>query len=149
MAAVEDNQVWAALMTHQDLADGDVLAELLEQIPTGERLDSVRDDGAYDSKPCHAAIAARGATPSIPSCDGAVHWKATVPGAAWRNESVGTTSRLGRREWKKGCGYHGPTLVENAMYRFKTLTRPCLWATPPGLSSDRGRDPCRRAQPHD
>lgn len=103
------SQVRAALMTHQDVADSDVLAELLDQIPTDERLDSVGGDGAYDSKPCHAAIAARGATPGIPPRDGAVHWKASVPGAAWRNEAV-------------------DTIAENAMYRFKTLTGPCPWA---------------------
>ncbi|KVZ78549.1 transposase [Burkholderia ubonensis] len=121
------SQVRAALMTHQDVADGDVLAELLEQIPTDEGLDTVSGDGACDSKPCDAAIAARGATPSIPPRDGAVHWKATVPGAAWRNEAVDTIARLGCRDWKKGCGYHRRPLAENAMYRFKTLTGPCLW----------------------
>lgn len=121
-------QVRAALMTHQDVADGDVLAELLDQIPTDERLGAVGGDGAYDSKPCHAAIAARGAIPSIPPRDGAAHWKASVPGAVWRNEAVDTIARLGRREWKKSCGYHRRSLAENAMYRFKTLTGPCLWA---------------------
>ncbi|MGU8077194.1 IS5 family transposase [Burkholderia pyrrocinia] len=120
--------VRAALMTHQDVADGDVLAELLDQIPTDERLDIVGGDGAYDSKPCHAAIAARGAAPSIPPRDGAVHWKASAPGAAWRNEAVDTIAQLGRREWKNSCGYHRRSLAENAMYRFKTLTGPCLWA---------------------
>ncbi len=109
------SQVRAALMTHRDVADGDVLAELLEQIATGEGLDTVSGDGAYDSKPRHAAIAA----PSIPPRDGAVHWKATVPGAAWRNEAVDTIARLGRRDWKKGCGYHRRSLAENAMYRFR------------------------------
>lgn len=57
-------QVRAAPMTHQDVADGDVLVELL---------DVVGGDGAFDSKPCPAAIAARGATPSIPPREGAVH----------------------------------------------------------------------------
>lgn len=121
-------QVRAVLMTHQDVADGDVLAELLDQIPSGERLDIVGGDGAYDSKRCHAAIALRGATPSIPPRDGAVHWKTTVPGAAWRNDAVDTITRVGRREWKKDCGYHRRSLAENAMYRFKTLTGSCLWA---------------------
>ncbi|KVQ37779.1 transposase [Burkholderia ubonensis] len=77
----------------------------LDQIPADERLGTVGGDGAYDSKSCHAAIAARGATPSIPPRDGAVHWKASAPGAAWRNEAVDTIARVGRREWKKGCGY--------------------------------------------
>ncbi|KVP40503.1 transposase [Burkholderia ubonensis] len=63
----------AALMTRQDVADGNVLAELLDQMPTDERLDSVDGDGAYDSKSRHAAIAARGAMPSIPPREGAAH----------------------------------------------------------------------------
>ncbi|OJB56926.1 IS5 family transposase, partial [Burkholderia ubonensis] len=42
-------QVRAALMTYQDGADGDVFAELLDQIPTNGRLDTVGGEGAYDS----------------------------------------------------------------------------------------------------
>lgn len=122
------SQVRAALMTHQGVADGDVLAELLDPIPTDERLDTVGGDGAYDSRPCHAVIVAHGATPSIPPRDGAVHWKATVPGAAWRNEAVDTIADSAAGEWKKGCRYHRRSLAENAMYRFKTLMGPCLWA---------------------
>ncbi|RQS38894.1 IS5 family transposase, partial [Burkholderia sp. Bp8986] len=110
-------QIRAALMPHQDVADGDVLAELLDQISTEERLETVGGDGTYDSKPCHAAIAARGATPRIPPRDGAVHWKATVRGSAWRNDAVDTIAQLGRREWKKSFGYHRRSLAENAMYR--------------------------------
>jgi len=121
-------QVRAALMTHQDVADGDVLAELLGQIPDDEPLDVIGGDGAYDTKPCHAAIAARGATPSIPPREGAAHWTANTSGATWRNDTVDAIARLGRREWKKGSGYHRRSLAENAMYRFKTLTGNRLWA---------------------
>ncbi|MEX3591776.1 MAG: transposase [Burkholderia sp.] len=52
-------QVHAALMTHQNVADGDVLAKLLDQIPHEKQIDVIGGDGAYDTKPCHAAIAAR------------------------------------------------------------------------------------------
>lgn len=122
-------QVRTALMTRQDVADGDVLAELLDQILTEERLDAVGGDGAYNSKQCHAVISTRSATPSIPPRDGAVHWKASVPDTAWRNEAVvDTIDRLDRREWKKGCGYHRLSLAGNAMLRLKKLTGPCLWA---------------------
>jgi hypothetical protein len=48
-------QVQAALMTHHDVADGNVLAKSIDLIPADERFDSARGDGAYDSKPCHAA----------------------------------------------------------------------------------------------
>lgn len=123
-------------MTHQDVADGDVLTELLDQIPTDERLDTVGGDGAYDSKPCHAAIAARGAIPSIPPRDGAAHWRTTVPDAAWRNETVDAIARVGRREWKQSSGYHRRSLAENAMYRFKTLTGPLPLGSTHRLAGD-------------
>ena len=121
-------QVRAALMTHQEVADGEVLAELLDQIPDDELLDVIGGDGAYDTKPCHAAIAARGATPSIPPREGAAHWPANTSGATWRNDAVDGIARLGRREWKKNSGYHQRSLAENVMYRFKTLTGNRLWA---------------------
>ncbi|WP_069352788.1 IS5 family transposase [Burkholderia cenocepacia] len=120
--------VRAALMTHQDVADGDVLAELLDQIPDDEPLDVVGGDGAYDTKPCHVVIAARGAAPSIPPREGAAHWPVNTPGATWRNDAVDAIARVGRREWKKDSGYHRRSLAENAMYRFKTLMGNCLWA---------------------
>lgn len=42
-------QLRAALMTHQDVADGEVLPELLEQIPADESIDTIGGDGAYDT----------------------------------------------------------------------------------------------------
>lgn len=121
-------QLRAALMTHQDVADGEVLPELLDQIPTDEPIDTIGGDGAYDTQTCYAAIAARDAMPSIPPREGAVHWPSTTPGAAQRNEAVDAIARGSRREWKQQSGYHRRSLAENAMYRFKTLTGPCLWA---------------------
>ncbi|MEX3591940.1 MAG: IS5 family transposase, partial [Burkholderia sp.] len=71
-------QVHPALMTHQNVADGDALAKLLDQIPREEQIDVIGGDGAYDTKRCHAAIAARSAIPSIPSREGTVHWPAAL-----------------------------------------------------------------------
>ncbi|KVW29246.1 transposase [Burkholderia ubonensis] len=122
------SHVRAALMTHQDVADGNLLATLLDQIPGDKQIDVIGGDGAYDTKLCHAAIAARGAVPSIPPRDGAAHWPANTPGATWRNVAVDMIARDGRRKWKKGSGYHRRSLAENTMYRFKTLTGNRLWA---------------------
>ncbi|KAF1011729.1 MAG: IS5 family transposase ISBam3 [Burkholderia gladioli] len=47
-------QVHAALMTNQNVADGDALAKLLDQIPREEQIDVIGGDGAYDTKPSHA-----------------------------------------------------------------------------------------------
>jgi hypothetical protein len=125
---VKTGQVRAALMTHQDVDDASVLPGLLAQIPADEPIDTIGGDGAYDTKHCHAAIAARGATPSIPPREGAKPWPERTPGASWRNEAVGDIAQNGRREWKKRSGYHRRSLVENTMYRYKTLTGNRLWA---------------------
>ena len=105
-----------------------VLPGLLEQIPADEPIETTGGDGAYDTKRCHAAIAARGATPSIPPREGAKPWPECTPGASWRNEAIGGIVRDGRREWKKRSGYHRRSLVENTMYRFKILTGNRLWS---------------------
>jgi hypothetical protein len=98
-------QICVALMTHQDVGDGEVLPELLDQIPAGTPIDIVGGDGAYDTRQCHAAIAARGATPSIPPRDGAAPWSKRTPGATWRNGAIDVIGQSSRRDWKKGCGY--------------------------------------------
>ncbi|MGF6971807.1 hypothetical protein QFZ94_000234 [Paraburkholderia sp. JPY465] len=64
-------QICAALMTHQDEGDGEVLPDLLDQIPADAATDTIGGDGAYDTKACHARIAARGAAPSVPPHEGA------------------------------------------------------------------------------
>lgn len=121
-------QICAALMTHQDVGDADVLPDLLDQLPPDTSVDIVGGDGAYDSKQCHAVIAERGARPSIPPRDGASSWPEATPGAAWRNEVIDVIAKSSRREWKKASGYHRRSLVENLMYRLKTLTGDRLWA---------------------
>jgi len=121
-------QICAALMTHQDVGDGEVLADLLDQIPADTPIDTIGGDGAYDSKPCHAEIAARGAQPSIPPRYGAKPWSESTPGAAWRNETIDVIEKRSRGEWKAASGYHRRSLAETLMYRLKTLTGHSLWA---------------------
>jgi hypothetical protein len=121
-------QVCAALMTHQDVADADALSDLLDQIPADVPIDTVGGDGAYDTRQCHDQIEARNAQPSIPPREGAAPWSERTPGAQWRNKAIDAIARSGRGEWKKACGYHRRSLVENLMYRLKTLTDSRLWA---------------------
>lgn len=121
-------QICAALMTHQDVGDGEVLADLLDQLPADTPINTIAADGAYDSKPCHAAIAARGARPLIPPRDGAKPWSESTPGAAWRNEAIDAIKNSSRGEWKAATGYHRRSLAETLMYRLKRLTGHSLWA---------------------
>ncbi len=51
---------------------------------------------------------------------------------AWRNAAIEAIARSDRREWKKASDYHRRSLVENLMYRLKTLTGHSLWAREAG-----------------
>jgi hypothetical protein len=119
---VNTGQICAALMTHQDVGDAEVLPDLLDQIPAGTPIAVVGGDGAYDTRQCHGVIAAREATPSIPPRDGAAPWPTRTPGAAWRNNALDVIGRSSRRDWKISSGYHRRSLAETLMYRLKVLT---------------------------
>jgi hypothetical protein len=121
-------QICAALMTHQDVGDAEVLPELFDKIAPQTSLGVVSGDGAYDAQACYGAILAQGAQPVIPPREGAVHWPPGTPGATQRNTALDAIERSSRREWKKASGYHRRSLAETLMYRFKALTGPCLSA---------------------
>ncbi|KVZ72955.1 hypothetical protein WL22_11140 [Burkholderia ubonensis] len=59
----------------------------------------------YVTQACYAAIAARGAIPSIPPHEGAVHWPSSMFGTARRNKAVDVIAQGSRRESKQQSGY--------------------------------------------
>jgi len=118
---VNTGQIFAALMTRQKDGDGEVLPELHDQIPVDTLIAVVGGNGAYDTRPCHAAIAARGATPSIPPRDGAAPWSKRTPGAAWRNDPIDVIGQSSRRDWNKGSGYHRRSLDLGTAAAFATV----------------------------
>ena len=103
------------------VGDAPMLLELLDQIPTDQPIDKVSADGAYDTRTCHAAIAARKACAVIPARKNARPWLETTPGAHARNEILRATRRLGRTIWRRWSGYHRRSLVETKMRCFKLL----------------------------
>lgn len=54
-----------------------MLPDLLTRIPPDQQLGSVTADGAYDTRKCHDAIAARNAHAVIPPRKNAKLWKLT------------------------------------------------------------------------
>jgi len=77
----------AAEFTIRDVGDAPMLPEGLDQIPPDQEIASVTADGAFDSRRCHDAIAARVAAAIIPPRRNAKRWKADTPGAVARNEA--------------------------------------------------------------
>ena len=105
-------EIRAIEITGSRVGDAPMLPELLNQIPDDQLIGKVTADGAYDTRGCHAAIAARSACAVIPARKNARPWLENTPGAQARNETVRSTRHLGRMIWRRWSGYHRRSLVE-------------------------------------
>lgn len=114
-------EIRAAEFTTSEIGDAPLLPELLDQIPPGQEIGSVTADGAFDTRKCHDAIAARGAAAIIPPRKNAKPWKPDTAGAIARNEIMRTSKRLGRTIWRRWSGYHRRSRAETKMHCVKLL----------------------------
>ena len=117
----ETLEVRAVEVTTSNVGDAPMLPELLEQIPPDQVIGSITADGAYDTRKCHDAIAARRAHAVIPPRKNAKPWKPSSAGARARNEAVNASRYLGRAIWRKWSGYHRRSRVESKMNCIKLL----------------------------
>lgn len=115
------HQIVAATVTTNNVSDGCVLEDLLDQVE--EPIDRVIADGAYDTRKCHEAIARRNARAIIPPRRGAKIWHHGNMKSERhaRDENLREVRRKGRKRWKQESGYHERSLAETAMNRFKTI----------------------------
>ena len=114
-------EIRAVEVTTSSIGDAPMLPDLLDQIPADEDISSVTADGAFDTRKCHDAIAARNADAVIPPRKNAKLWKADTPGARARNEAVRSSKYLGRALWRHLTGYHRRSRVETKMHCLKLL----------------------------
>ena len=114
-------EIRAAEFTTSDVGDAPMLPELLDQIPPDQEIASVTADGAFDTRKCHDAIAARGAAAIIPPRKNAKPWKPDTAGAIARNEALRVSRRFGRTIWRRWSGYHRRSRVETKMHCIKLL----------------------------
>jgi hypothetical protein len=126
-------EIRAAEFTTSDVGDAPMLPELLDQIPPEQEIASVTADGAFDTRKCHDAIAARGAAafgrslgpvafgPSLPPRKNAKPWNPDSAGAIARNEIPRTSKRVGRTIWRQWSGYHRRSRAETKMHCVKLL----------------------------
>ena len=85
------------------------------QISPDEIIGQATADGACDTRPCHAAIAARQASAIVPTRRNARPWKETAAGARARNEILRATRRLGRSIRRSWSGTHRRSRIEAEM----------------------------------
>ena len=108
-------EIRAAEFTTSDIGNAPMWPELLNQIPLAQEIASVTADGAFDTRKCHEAIAARGAAAIIPPRKNAKPWKPDTAGAIARNEILRTSKRFGRTIWRRWSGYHRRSRAETKM----------------------------------
>jgi len=114
-------EIHAIEVTGSNIGDAPMLPDLLSQIAPDQEIASVTADGAYDTRKCHNAIAARNAHAIIPPRKNAKLWKPDTAGARARNEAVRSSKYLGRALWRRWSGYHRRSRVETKMHCVKLL----------------------------
>lgn len=117
----ETLEIRAVEVTTSSIGDAPMLPDLLNQISADQDIGSVTADGAFDTRKCHDAIAARNAHAVIPTRKNAKLWKVDTPGARARNEAVRSSRYLGRALWRHLTGYHRRSRVETKMHCLKLL----------------------------
>ena len=115
------HEIVAAVVTGNDMADGEVLPELLEQVE--ESIEQVSGDKGYDWHSCHEAIEKRLAKTVIPVRKNAKIKQRKRVGMKplGRDETLRAIRKIGKQKWKEETGYHRRSLAETAMFRFKGI----------------------------
>ena len=88
-------------------------------------LASVSADGAYDAAVVYEAAQERGEGRAVrvlipPGCNAQLNPRPSTA-LRERNRNIRSIRKLGRREWHKRSGYSKRSMVENAIYRYKTI----------------------------
>jgi hypothetical protein len=125
----DNSEILASELTTKDMGDLSMVGPLLEQIQSP--LASVKADGAYDAEPVYRAIAERQPQPLptvIPPRATAVPSSTIDATSRLRDRHIHLIREKGRRGWEKVVGYGKRSLVETAMFRYKTLIGPRLRA---------------------
>ena len=135
-------EIVAAVLSSNDVSDGEALPQLLEQVD--EPIAQLSGDGAYDKRPCYQALQGQQEKQgqSLKGCAlkgcalKGCALKVTIPprrGARiWqhgnrqqerlaRDENLREIRRVGRKKWKQESGYHRRSLAETAMSRYKRI----------------------------
>ena len=119
----QTGNIVATELTASGARDASRVAALLTQIETS--LASVSADCAYDKEPVYEAI--EGHSPGrrtrviIPPQRNAVVSPHSKTARQDRNRYMRAIERHGRREWHKTSGATERSMVENAVYRYKTI----------------------------
>jgi transposase len=114
----DTHEIAAVELTPDDVGDVSALPDLLDQIE--EPVGSVTADGAYDGDAIYDEVLQRhpAARVIIPPRSTAILSDA---GTTQRDDHLRSIEQHGRLGWQRRSGYGRRSLVETAMYRYKTI----------------------------
>jgi transposase len=114
----DTHDIVASELTPDDVGDVSELPELLDQIDAD--VASMTADGAYDGDAVYDAVLERypEAAVVIPPRATAIPSKTTTTQRDGHLEVIG---KHGRMSWQRSSGYNRRSLVETAVYRYKTI----------------------------
>ena len=116
--AANSHEVVAVELTTDEVGDVTTVPDLLDQIDGA--VASVTGDGAYDADVVYDEITRR-----HPEADVIIPPRSTAvmseSGTTRRDAHLRTIERHGRVEWQRRSGYCRRSLVETAMFRYKTI----------------------------
>ena len=116
----ESGEIVGAVVTTNDVADCEVLTDILEQIDAP--IEQVSGDGGYDTFDCYDTIAERGAKATIPPRSNAkIQQPDEIAPPHPRDENLRYCNQVGRKQWKQESGYHRRSLSETAIFRLKII----------------------------
>ncbi|MBE9207778.1 IS5 family transposase [Nostoc sp. LEGE 06077] len=113
-------EILGAVVTTNDVADCEVLPDILEQIV--KPIEQVSGDGGYDTFGCYDTIAERGAKATIPPRSNAkIQQPDEMVQPHPRDENLRYCNQVGHKQWKQESGYHRRYASENAIFRLKII----------------------------
>ena len=114
----DTHEIVAVELTPEDVGDVSEVPELLDQIDAD--LASMTADGAYDGEAVYDAVAERHpeAAVIIPPRATAVQSGTTT---TQRDRHLAAIAKHGRIGWQRSSGYNRRSLVETAVFRYKTI----------------------------
>ena len=114
-------EIVSAVVTTNNYHDSQVIGDILEGVE-GD-IEQVSADGAYDTSQCYEQITERQAQAIIPPRRNAKiqqHGNCKLPPLP-RDENLRKIRQMGRKKWKRECGYHRRSLAETTMFRLKCI----------------------------
>ncbi|HJO91940.1 MAG TPA: IS5 family transposase, partial [Victivallales bacterium] len=121
LGIAKNGDVLAAELTSNSVGDAPVASILISRINT--QIDEFQGDGAYDSNPLHEELEAK--WPGIKIITSPRTDAVLSPNAArdstQRDLHILKIQEKGRDAWQAISGYNKRNLIENTMYRYKTI----------------------------